>query len=70
MATQPQHALFCRRETAWSVGVDISSCWAASSWVDYSLWRKGVVIAATIMLSAFVYRFIEAPLMQRSRPKR
>lgn len=35
---------------------------------DHSLWRKSVVIAVTIALSAFTYRFIEAPLMQRSRP--
>ncbi|PTS74818.1 hypothetical protein DBR17_16590 [Sphingomonas sp. HMWF008] len=35
---------------------------------DHSLWRKVVVIAVTIALSAFTYRFIEAPLMQRSRP--
>ncbi|WP_353205303.1 acyltransferase [Sphingomonas sp.] len=36
--------------------------------VDHSLWRKAVVIAVTIALSAFTYRFIEKPLMQRSRP--
>ncbi|WP_404369208.1 acyltransferase family protein [Sphingomonas sp. MMS24-J45] len=34
---------------------------------DHSLWRKAIVIAVTIALSAFTYRFIEAPLMQRSR---
>lgn len=37
---------------------------------DHSLWRKVVVIAVTIALSAFTYRFIESPLMQRSRPTR
>ncbi len=37
---------------------------------DGSLWRKAVVIAVTIALSALTYRFIEAPLMQRSRPTR
>lgn len=37
---------------------------------DHSLWRKIVVIAVTIALSAFTYRFIERPLMQRSRPAR
>ena len=35
---------------------------------DHSLWRKGLVVAVTIALSAFTYRFIEKPLMQRSRP--
>lgn len=37
---------------------------------DHSLWRKAVVVAVTVALSAVCYRFIEAPMMQRSRPAR
>ena len=37
---------------------------------DHSVWRKAVVIAVTIALSALAYRFIEAPLMRRPRPVR
>lgn len=37
---------------------------------DHSLWRKAVVVAVTVALSAFTYRFIEEPLIQRSRPAR